>query len=318
MHSPEHSVVLPAEGSSSRGGRAQSPGSLKTALHPKWKGAWNLHTLTRDNDLDFFVLFSSAAALVGSPGQANYAVANAMLDALAEHRRSLGLSALSIQWGPWNAGGMTDKLKVDPQSIGMEKIDALDGVKALEGMLGGEDDVAAVLPVFSWERFVSGRPQGTSSLFSSLIGTEPQRSPAGTRQEAQRERLFEVLTNAAPKERRSILLEHLRQQTIQILSLPSQTRIDQDEILHDLGMDSLMAVELRNALIASLDRQFPPTMVLDYPTLRTLADYMLTSLFAETRSLDVGISNEITTMTDQEAEQLLLSELGREEHGAAR
>jgi len=290
----------------------QDADSLATVLRPKWRGAWNLHTLTRGEKLDFFVLFSSAAALLGSQGQANYAVANAMLDALADHRRQSGLPALSIQWGPWNAPGMTEKLKVDLRTVGIGSIDPADGADAFETLLDREDAVAAVLGVHSWERFVEQRQRGTSDLFALLSNSNASRVTVAAKKEMRRERFSDALASSEPYERRALMHEHLRQQTVQILSLPSQTRIDENEALHDLGLDSLMAVELRNALVSSLDRQLPPTIVLDYPTLRTLTDFLLAQLFEDERA---RTTNEINAMTDEEAEQLLLAELGRGEHG---
>jgi 3-oxoacyl-(acyl-carrier-protein) synthase/NADPH:quinone reductase-like Zn-dependent oxidoreductase/acyl carrier protein len=298
----------------------QNPESISTVLRPKWSGAWNLHTLTRDQKLDFFVLFSSAAALLGSPGQANYAAANASLDALAEYRRSLGLPALSVQWGPWAGAGMAANLKNDPESTGLGRIDPDVGIKAVESLLIGQDAVAAVLPVSSWKRFVSQRPAGTSALFSLLTDTNARHVGADASQPKQRQRFLEMIRDVTAGERREMLREHLRSQTVHILSLPAQTRIDEDEALHDLGLDSLMAVELRNSLAASLDMQLPPTMVLDYPTLRTLTDFLLAEMFDDRRaaSSDERVPFEIEAISEDEAESLLQEELGRREHGARR
>jgi acyl carrier protein len=305
----------------------QSSESISTVWRPKWRGAWNLHTLTRNQKLDFFVLFSSGATLLGSPGQANYAVANAGLDALAEYRRSMGLPALSIQWGPWNAVGMAAKLRNRPESMGLGRIDPDAGIKFLETLLIRQDTVAAVLPVLSWKRFVSHRPAGTRALFSLLTDTSAPPVNADTPRPKQRQRLREIVRDAAAGERREMLQEHLRGQTVHILSLPVQTRIDEDEALHDLGLDSLMAVELRNSLAASLDTQLPPTMVLDYPTLRTLTDFLLAEMFDGNASLSTEkrvpstekrVPSEIEAISEDEAEARLLEELERREYGARR
>ncbi len=298
----------------------QSSQSISTVWRPKWRGAWNLHTLTRNQKLDFFVLFSSASALLGSPGQANYAVANAGLDALAEHRRSLGLPALSIQWGPWNAAGMAAKLRNHPESIGLGRIDPDAGIKFLERLLIRQDTVAAVLPLLSWKRFISHRPAGTRALFSLLADTSAPPLSADAAQPKQRQGFREIVRDAVAGERREMLRDHLRGQAVHILSLPLQTRIDEDEALHDLGLDSLMAVELRNSLAASLDTQLPPTLVLDYPTLRTLTDFLLAEMFDGNAPLTTAerVPSEIEAISEDEAEARLLEELERREYGARR
>jgi len=302
----------------------QTPASLLSVLRPKWLGAWNLHTLTRKEKLDFFVLFSSAAVLLGSSGQANYAAANATLDALADYRRQLRLPALSVQWGPWNSAGMATNLKADLQSMGMGRIDPADGVEALDRLLGKEEGVAAVLRMVSWQKFVSRRSEGTAALFTRLVETNQERKRQQTRkdfqQKPQSEQFSALLHRAAAADRRGMLGEHLRQQALKILSLPSQTRIDEDEALHDLGLDSLMAVELRNALVATLERPLSPTVVLDYPTLRTLTGFLLGTLFAGPAWSDADdkIPDDMYAISDEEAEALLLQELGRREHGAKR
>jgi NADPH:quinone reductase-like Zn-dependent oxidoreductase/acyl carrier protein len=299
--------------------------SMKAVLEPKWQGAWNLHQLTRDCKLDFFVLFSSAAALLGSPGQANYAAANAALDALADYRQALGLPAVSIQWGPWNSVGMSGKWSADPERFGLERIglgtiDPMDGLDAFESLSGGTKPVAAVLPVISWEKFVSRLPAESSSLFSLLTDTSIREEKAEALELIQRQQFHQALLLASAKDREGMLMEHLRQQTLRILSLPTQTRIDENEALHDLGLDSLMAVELRNALMSSLERQLSPTLVLDYPTLRTLTDFLLAEVSAVEEAPPEGqsLSESIGMLSEEEAEALLLEELGRRDLGARR
>jgi phthiocerol/phenolphthiocerol synthesis type-I polyketide synthase C len=290
----------------------QNEASLRAVMRPKWQGAWNLHTLTQDQPLELFVLFSSAAAPLGSPGQANYAAANSTLDALAVHRRACGLPALSIQWGPWNAAGMTEHKKTDVDRLGLGFIEPVDGVQAFEELLKSEYPVAAVLPVVSLERL---RRQ-SKAAFTRSAPDEPRVSP-GSAQTGSAPLLAE-LRAATPGVRREKLGEHLRRQTKQILSLPENTAIDEDEALHDIGLDSLMAVELRNSLSASLGTQLSPTLVLDYPTLRTLTDCLLAELFGQPAHEGSGTPDDTTTLSDAEAEAQLLEELGRQEHGARR
>ena len=294
----------------------QNPATLRKVMQPKWLGAWNLHRLTGHCDLDFFVLFSSAAVTLGSPGQINYAISNAMLDSLATYRRSLDLPALSIQWGPWRSAGMTEKLKTEPSDLGLGRIEPVDGFAALETLLTREETVATVLPVLSWKKLINIRPAGTSALFSMLVETE-DRPPKGDR-EANHQEFCQALLSAAAEQRGALLMEHLRQQTVQILSLPPQVKIDQDEALNDLGLDSLMAVELRNALMTSLRRQLSPTMVLDYPTLRKLTDFLLAEISEGRKPSNAAdsVSEDISAMSDSEAETLLLAELGERGYGA--
>jgi NADP-dependent 3-hydroxy acid dehydrogenase YdfG/acyl carrier protein len=291
----------------------QSQQTFAAVMQPKWVGGWNLHTLTRKKNLDFFVMFSSAAAWLGSPGQANYAAANAMLDALAVYRRGLNLPALSVQWGPWNAAGMTEKLKTDLREAGLGRIEHVDGLDALQALLGGHQVVATVLPVLSRKTFANQRARNAATSSQRAAGNNQEQRPT------ERSEFYDDLRNAPIAQRGAMLSEHLRGQALHILSLPAQTRIDEDEALHDLGLDSLMAVELRNALIESLHRQLPPTMVLDYPTLRTLNAFLLTEVFgAQSEQADETFPDEFSAMSEEEAEALLIEELGRQGHGTGR
>jgi acyl transferase domain-containing protein/acyl carrier protein len=291
----------------------QSEESMRKVMRPKWQGAWNLHSLTLNQPLDFFVLFSSAAVSIGSPGQSNYAAANATLDALARYRQARGLCGLSVQWGPWNAAGMAASLRADLGKAGIGWIEPLDGVGALGSLLRGADAVAAVLPVISWPLLMRRMRTGPATQAKQMSSAE-QMNGAESREPSFLERLNE----AVPGERVPMLGEYLRQQTISILSLSERTRIDEDAALHDLGLDSLMAVELRNSLAASLNRQWSPTLVLDYPTLRTLTDYLLTEMFGDARPTGEVTDEDTATLSDAEAEAQLLEELGGQGHAALR
>ncbi|HEY1807679.1 MAG TPA: SDR family NAD(P)-dependent oxidoreductase, partial [Acidobacteriaceae bacterium] len=279
--------------------------SLLRVMRPKWGGAWNLHAATEHLPLDFFVLFSSGVVSLGSPGQANYAAANAALDALARWRKSRGLRGLSVQWGPWGAAGMAEDLKTDLESCGLGRLTPDEGIGALERLLGSGEAVAAVLPVTSWHRLQRWQAKGDRSPAASEAPTE------------KRARGFaDSLRVSAPGERSALLQEHLRQQVIHILSLPESTRIDKDEALHDLGLDSLMAVELRNALVTSLEHRWSPTLTLDYPTLRSLTEHLLAEMsVSEHNGAQLQRPED---MSEAEAEDLLLQELGRGTHDGRR
>ncbi len=145
---------------------------LQPVLAPKVMGAWLLHERTLDKPLDFFVLFSSAAAVIGSPGQSNYAAGNAFLAALAHERRRVGLPATSIAWGAWDGGGMAsevsdaDRRRWERSGIGLIQTDS--GLKILEKLLGASTTDALVLPA-DWNRFAAESDAGMSRLFSELV-----------------------------------------------------------------------------------------------------------------------------------------------------
>ncbi|MFG1955943.1 type I polyketide synthase, partial [Micromonospora sp. NPDC048830] len=259
-------------------------------LAPKVAGGWNLHRLTRDLPLDFFVLFSSAASLLGSTGQANYAAANAFLDGLAHHRRAQGLPAVSVNWGPWTEAGMAARAGQSEgrwAAQGIGGITPEQGVDALDQILRIDPAQIGVLPV-TWSvylrRYAPGEePTLLRELARNLRTGEQQAAPS-----AEGPGLAERLRAAPPQARRELLLDHVRGQVLAVLGLPATHHLEPLQKLFEIGLDSLMAIELKNVLQSQLGQPLPSTVVFEYPTVESLTDYLAQDVLA----LDTSVAEE--------------------------
>jgi len=244
---------------------------LDKAMRPKVDGAWNLHAATLDSPLDFFVLFSSVACVLGSPGQANYAAGNAFLDGLAHYRRSQGLPAVSIEWGPWAETGMAAQTgTAQMKSRGMGLIPPAKGLDVLEGLLRTAPANAAVMDV-SWPAML--RTMGTRRpvLLSDMAAGEPAEAEgAGDKVDyAFREKLFGV----EPDDRKELLCDYFAAELARIMSMDPKS-LDVNQPLNLLGLDSLMALELKNSLEARLVFDLPMARFLEGPSIASLAEYV--------------------------------------------
>jgi NAD(P)-dependent dehydrogenase (short-subunit alcohol dehydrogenase family)/acyl carrier protein len=240
----------------------------------KVSGSWVLHELTRDVPLDFFVLFSSVASLLGHSGQGNHAAANSFEDALAHARRRAGLPATSINWGPWAELGSVARTGVEDRLVaeGFTALAPEAGLEALGRVMGGNPAQVAVALV-DWGRFIGSLPAGASSaLVAELV--DEDHSPAGPTMPAEAASLLERLEGAPEGRRSSLLLGWVHGHAARVLGLRSSQAIDPQQPLQELGLDSLMAVELRNAVGAGLGQTLPATLLFDYPTLTALAEYV--------------------------------------------
>ncbi len=219
---------------------AQTDDRFVKVMRPKARGAWNLHDLTRDLPLDFFVMFSSAATLFGSPGQANYAAANAFLDGLAHHRRSLGLPALSVGWGPWRDIGMAADLARRTGKThaprGVSALAPAEALRRLGDLMNAASPQVAVMPV-DWPAFLEQfAPGERPRALDDLAGLLPETAPREERADRGPSAVLSALIAAPARERRAILIQFLQAELAAITG--DDDLADPDAGFFDMGLDS--------------------------------------------------------------------------------
>uniref|UniRef100_A0A0K6S8I5 Carrier domain-containing protein n=1 Tax=Chromera velia CCMP2878 TaxID=1169474 RepID=A0A0K6S8I5_9ALVE len=262
----------------------QSSELLDAVYRPKAIGAWRLHAalsaVEAVEPLDFFVLFSSIAAVVGNPGQANYAAANACLDALALHRRTQGLRALSIQWGPWKEQGMVAGLE---KALTIESFSNDLAFRVLGDLMSSPSvsPVVCCQPMESWSAYFSNgagsqAQGGIPKPFERVASMDVSRQTAGGISSSTRAIAPEAdasLMGLGEDQLLSIVTERVMEGVREVLVLDESGEVDMDAPLTALGVDSLAAVELRNSIGNRLGFRLPPTTLFDYPTLTRLINF---------------------------------------------
>ncbi|WP_158708989.1 type I polyketide synthase, partial [Streptomyces sp. NRRL S-920] len=256
-----------------------TPERLDTVLRPKADAALNLHELTWDLGLSAFVLFSSAAGVMGNAGQGNYAAANTFLDALAHHRHSLGLPATALAWGAWEqAGGMTADLgDTDANRMsrgGMTGLTHAEGLRLLDAAWA----TGAALLVPTHMDLAAVRAQAASAgvppLMRGLVRS-PARRTAHTAA-VETGALAQRLAPLTREERQAHLLDLVRTHVAHVLGYDNPATVEPARAFKELGFDSLTAVELRNQLNTATGLRLPATLVFDYPNPLSLVDFLLT------------------------------------------
>jgi polyketide synthase 12 len=239
----------------------QSAERFRGVMAPKVQGAWNLDRWTREDPLDFFVLFSSVASVLGSPGQGNYCAANAFLDALAHARRREGRPALSINWGPWSEVGMA----ADTSLRGMTSVSPELGTRVLGRLLReGPAQVAVMsLDLRQWAQLF---PQASELPLLEELARETSAEARAAGPSPVREELLGIASGA---ERLTHLLGYVREQVAAVLGL-EVSKVESRQPLTDMGFDSLMALELRNRCEAGIGVRLSPTLIWAHPTLGEL------------------------------------------------
>lgn len=272
--------------------------ALNTVLRPKVMGGWLLHRLLEDAPLDFFLLFSSAGSLLGQPGQGNYAAANAFLDALAHHRRAQGRPALSINWGAWAELGFADtpggrRLATRLARLGIRSIAPEQALKVLERLLRQGSAQVAAVPV-NWRQYRQFYPAGSESPLLSQLAREEADLPLPAGHPGEKEDLTcAALFAAEPAERHQLLQSYLSEQVARVLGL-SASKLDVQQPLSNLGLDSLMAVELKNRIAVDLGVNIPMVKFLEGPSVSQAATQVLDQLTAEASTPSVPLALAVT------------------------
>lgn len=306
---------------------------LAWAMAPKVQGAWNLHLATAGCPLDYFVLYSSAAALLGSAGQASHAAGNAFLDALALNRRAAGLPGLSIAWGAWAEIGAAARVQHGAQQTlarwqrqGFATLAPQQAMQAFQALLAdAEAGHVGVLPI-EWPSLLRDRPN------DPCLAEFRRNTPKVAAETELKPSSGDVLANLqrAPAGQHSgLLLAHARGQVAQILGWNNAEAVDPKRSFLELGLDSLTSMELRNRLQTTLACSLPTTLTFDYPNLALLAEFLATQVVpgatnepsAATPGPDIGNPADalarLEQMSDEELDPLLIALLTEapDQHG---
>jgi acyl transferase domain-containing protein/acyl carrier protein len=249
--------------------------SIAATLRPKVAGARLLDELTAGLDLDHFVCFSSIASLWGGRGQADYAAANQVLDALAHDRRARGLPALTVNWGPWTGAGMAvPEAREALGRMGIAALDAGQNLSALERLMGADIAQAAVAQV-DWSILKALHQARGGGRFLERIAPPASAAPGPASGASP---VLDLIRGAEPAARHRLLIGELQREVARILGYPDGQLPDSCEGFFQLGMDSLMALELRSRIGRGLGLDVPVALMFDLPTIEGLAGALLARL----------------------------------------
>ena len=297
----------------------------RAVLHGKAGGARVIDQLTQHLPVDFVVFYSSAGVHLGPIGQGAYAAANAELDAIASSRRARGLPALSVAWGQWPEAGMAMATQTRGagswSARGLGWIDPDRAFGQVERLLRDASSYAAIVPI-QWQQFLSRTPTGLDRDFFRSVAPAARREPTAAVPTAASGEISVVDGwRAAPaSEWKALVIKHVAGRARHVLGVDETFAIAPRVALKDVGLDSLMAVELRNVLTRSLGKSLPATLLFDYPSLDALSEFLLRTFGLVTAAAapaspseapppSAGSDSAIASLSDAEAEAMLISEL---------
>ncbi|HVO92485.1 MAG TPA: beta-ketoacyl reductase, partial [Terriglobales bacterium] len=289
---------------------------FRKVMAPKVEGTWHLHYQSLSRPLDFFVLFSSVSSVIGSPGQANYAAANSFLDVFAHYRRSLGLPAVTINWGRLSGVGYIARHPEISDALARMRIEGISPNQAMDalGIALQRNATQTGIMRMDWRNISKALPnRRLAQRFSSLIGVNKIEEDEAEETVQINERLRQV----KPEERWDIIQNFIREQVAKVLGI-SASRLELDRSLSELGLDSLMAVELKNRIEADLQLSLSAGRLVQGPSIQEIATDVLKLLAAPdpTRSTSPMMGrqsaeqpSEIVKQLSDEQVDLLLKEM---------
>ncbi|MEO1374089.1 MAG: type I polyketide synthase [Cyanobacteria bacterium J06635_10] len=284
---------------------------FEKVMNAKVTGAWNLHQLTQDTHLDFFVCFSSIASALGSPTQGNYAAANAFMDSLINYRRNQGLPGLSINWGAWGEIGMAAKLDSRHQKrmadSGFSTIAPQQGLQILGDLLTQGATQVAVSPI-NWTKFLQQFSQGNQPPLVNNFVTQTSVVVEEESSSSEDVSLLEQLQETIVSERENLLIARIQDEVVKVLQFDSSYRPNPRSGFFDMGMDSLMSVELKNQLEKMVGSSLPSTLTFEYSTIEALAQYLLEKVISLEVVENVEEAPEVEPVEDFVDDILQLSE----------
>ncbi|ACY13414.1 hybrid non-ribosomal peptide synthetase/type I polyketide synthase [Haliangium ochraceum] len=255
----------------------QSAERLAAVFAPKVSGAWNLHRATAACELDHFVIYSSGASLLGSPGQSSYAAANGFVDGLAWARRSAGLPALSINWGAFSDVGLAAAEAHRGERLaskGLRNLTPEEGLRLVRSLLATDVVQVGALP-FDIARWLESLPQlASSSRFAELVSSEDVDAGPAV------EDLAALLASSVSARRVALCEDYVRRQLAQVIGI-AEDQLPLRRPLTEMGLDSLTGLELRNRLEAGVGKKLSATLAWSYPTIEALAGHLLEQLASQ-------------------------------------
>jgi acyl transferase domain-containing protein/SAM-dependent methyltransferase/acyl carrier protein len=291
----------------------------QSMFRAKVRGAWILHELTRTLPLDFFILFSSAACQLGARDLAHYAAANQFLDGLASYRRSMNLPALSVAWGEWDeTRSLTREQREFFERSGLVPMDSNLAFRAMfELAIAGvgqrmvaDIDASLLKPAFElW-----GRRPFLDCVGAGLPAACESAKPVATTAQPPPESSELFLADMAPEDRRELVTVRVIKEVAQVLGIDVPESIDPERGLFDMGLDSLMSVQLRKRLEVSFGRALPKMLTFTYPTVAALTRYLLADSAGQdraplTRKAAVAAQSRARDLSDADATKALMHEL---------
>ena len=282
----------------------------------KVDGTRHLHQAFLSAPLDFFVTFSSASAILSSQRLGAYAASNAFLDAMAEYRKGLGLPSLSVNWGVWAGLGMANTEDANVQALGDRGLAGMkieEGLACLGRLMSGPGGQACVLPV-DWKRWKELYPAYMATPFFSEGVSEIAAAPASAPVSKPANELLDRLKLTPESMRLNVIREFIQRITAGLLGFPPNHRLDPLQPLNELGLDSLMAVELRNALAKEVGQSLPATLLFNYPAVEDITMYLGKLLLGVTVGAEPGEASagarrnaldDIEDLSDEEVDRML-------------